>query len=234
MDLLPFVLLQFLAHILADFFLQNQKMAYQKSELGFRSPLLLWHVLIVFALSWLLSFQWTFFYGALAITVAHYLIDGTKRYIAKNRHLGPYAFFIDQTLHLLVLVGVCVLFSEADKLEPLWVPPISVSGLMVLVAYLLCLRPANFFIQEVFSASKIEVAIDNELPNAGKLIGILERLLTLTFILVNHYEAVGFLIAAKSILRYRNDDTLKTEYVLIGTMLSFGIAVALGISVSYI
>lgn len=40
------------------------------------------------------------------------------------------------------------------------------------------------------------------------------------------------LIAAKSILRYRSDETLKSEYVLIGTLLSFGIAVIAGIVVN--
>jgi hypothetical protein len=48
-------------------------------------------------------------------------------------------------------------------------------------------------------------------------------------ILINQFEAVGFLIAAKSILRFRKDSVYKTEYVLIGTLLSFGIAVAFGI-----
>ena len=91
------------------------------------------------------------------------------------------------------------------------------------------MKPANIVVKEVFNASRIYMATGNELPNAGKLIGILERLLTLTFILIQQYEAVGFLIAAKSILRYRDDDTLKTEYVLIGTMLSFGMAVVIGI-----
>jgi hypothetical protein len=41
------------------------------------------------------------------------------------------------------------------------------------------------------------------------------------------------LIAAKSILRYGNNETLKTEYVLIGTMLSFGIAVIAGIIINF-
>ncbi len=58
--------------------------------------------------------------------------------------------------------------------------------------------------------------------------------LVLTFILLNQFEAVGFLIAAKSILRYKNDDVLKTEYVLIGTMLSFGISIALGVIINSI
>ena len=42
-------------------------------------------------------------------------------------------------------------------------------------------------------------------------------------------EAVGFLIAAKSILRYKDTDNLKTEYVLIGTLLSFGTATLLSL-----
>lgn len=69
----------------------------------------------------------------------------------------------------------------------------------------------------------------DELENAGKLIGTLERILVLTLVILNQYEAIGFLIAAKSILRYKENDTTKTEYVLIGTMASFAIAMFLGI-----
>jgi hypothetical protein len=45
------------------------------------------------------------------------------------------------------------------------------------------------------------------------------------------YEAVGFIIAAKSILRYEGVKTSKTEYVLIGSLLSFGIAIITGITI---
>ena len=45
---------------------------------------------------------------------------------------------------------------------------------------------------------------------------------------------MGFLIAAKSILRFKDDNTVKTEYVLVGTMLSFGLAIALGIIINLI
>ena len=51
-------------------------------------------------------------------------------------------------------------------------------------------------------------------------------------IVLGQFEAVGFLIAAKSILRFKDDNTIKSEYVLIGTMLSFEIAIALGISIN--
>jgi hypothetical protein len=70
------------------------------------------------------------------------------------------------------------------------------------------------------------------LPNAGKLIGITERLLALALILLGQYEAVGLIIAAKSILRI--NATQKSEYVLVGTLLSFGIAVFTGIVINLI
>ena len=71
---------------------------------------------------------------------------------------------------------------------------------------------------------------DNEsLKDAGKYIGILERLLVFIFIIVGHWEAVGFLITAKSVFRFGDLTSTKerklTEYILIGTLISFGIAI---------
>lgn len=43
------------------------------------------------------------------------------------------------------------------------------------------------------------------------------------------FEAIGFIVAAKSILRFKDTDTAKTEYVLAGTFLSFGIAILCGL-----
>jgi hypothetical protein len=53
-------------------------------------------------------------------------------------------------------------------------------------------------------------------------------------IAVNQFAAVGFIIAAKSILRFRDTDIAKTEYLLIGSLLSFGIAILLGIAYHFI
>ena len=64
----------------------------------------------------------------------------------------------------------------------------------------------------------------------------MDRLLVFTFILTNHFEAVGFLIAAKSIFRFGDlkdgNDLKLTEYILIGTFLSFGIAVFIALIIS--
>ena len=75
---------------------------------------------------------------------------------------------------------------------------------------------------------------DNEsLKDAGKYIGILERLLVFIFIVVGHWEAVGFLITAKSVFRFGDLTASKerklTEYILIGTLISFGIAIVISL-----
>jgi len=71
------------------------------------------------------------------------------------------------------------------------------------------------------------------LESAGKLIGMLERVLVFVFIYMGRWEGVGFLLAAKSVFRFgdlKDAHSMKlTEYVLIGTLLSFGIAIVTGI-----
>jgi hypothetical protein len=69
----------------------------------------------------------------------------------------------------------------------------------------------------------------HDLLKAGGVIGFLERVLSFILISSNQFAAVGFIIAAKSILRFKDIDTAKTEYLLIGSLLSFGIAILLGI-----
>ena len=76
------------------------------------------------------------------------------------------------------------------------------------------------------------------LQSAGKYIGIIERLLVFLFASINHWEAIGFLIAAKSVFRFGDlkdgSDLKLTEYILIGTLLSFGIAIVTALVVIYV
>ncbi|HCA46520.1 MAG TPA: hypothetical protein DEP45_03895 [Armatimonadetes bacterium] len=70
-------------------------------------------------------------------------------------------------------------------------------------------------------------------PGAGALIGRLERALILVLVLANVPSGIGFLIAAKSVLRFgevtQPGNRSLAEYVLIGTLASF----ALGVPVAY-
>ncbi len=233
MELQKFFLLQFIAHLLLDYFFQTDILAKRKNALGFKSRFLYWHIVLCFILSWIFSLQLNFIWGALIISITHFLIDGFKHHLNTNKYLGRYAFFIDQSLHFVILGGVVILFAKWKGVDTNNFSWIDLKILLAITGYMVCLKPANIFIKEVFLATDIQVSSDNEMPNAGKVIGVLERILTLTLIIALQFQAVGFLIAAKSILRYRNEETLKTEYVLIGTMLSFGIAVVAGIIINF-
>ena len=69
-------------------------------------------------------------------------------------------------------------------------------------AILCCLKPTNIHIKLILERYNIrETESCKSMKNAGALIGNLERILTLTFVMIGQYEAVGFIIAAKSLLR---------------------------------
>jgi hypothetical protein len=60
----------------------------------------------------------------------------------------------------------------------------------------------------------------------GATIGVLERLLIVTFVLTNATAAVGFVVAAKTIARFKQlDDRQFAEYYLLGTLGSVTVAI---------
>ncbi|CAM3724624.1 DUF3307 domain-containing protein [Mesobacillus zeae] len=64
----------------------------------------------------------------------------------------------------------------------------------------------------------------------GKLIGYLERLLVILLTFYSAYPAIGFIVAAKSIARFKQlDDRDWAEYFLLGTLASMLLGIALGI-----
>ena len=60
----------------------------------------------------------------------------------------------------------------------------------------------------------------------GRMIGILERMLVVTLVLINQWGALGLILAAKSIARFKDLEKRRFgEYYLIGTLTSFLIAI---------
>ncbi|MCE5331248.1 MAG: DUF3307 domain-containing protein [Bacteroidales bacterium] len=234
------LILQFTAHILSDFILQSDAGCRDKEIHGIRSVSLYKHILIVFVTAWALSFQLTFWWCALLIAVLHYGIDLLKSYLQRRYANGKYFFLLDQALHVVATIVPVYLFFEmnGDAVSiPHWVPASNI--LLIIFAVLFNTKPANILIKEVFVFFSIQIPFktdsDNtDLPNAGKLIGITERFLILLFIYIGQYELIGFLVAAKSILRFKDTDTLKTEYVLTGTLLSYSIAIISGILITFL
>jgi len=232
-DYYSFLFLQFIAHLLADFFFQTDRSIKKKHQNGFFNSAFIVHISIVFLLSWILSLQWNFFIPSLIIALLHYITDALKSVYLKKEKFKHASFFIDQIIHLLIIFWVVTIFAKDYPFNPQLHFSFHAKTLLVALAYLLCAKPTNIIIKEIFNIYNISIPKNGagEIPNAGKLIGIVERILTLTLVLNNQYEAVGFLIAAKSILRFNETEVGKSEYVLVGSLLSFGIALLIGIGV---
>lgn len=232
MDIMLIKLL--LAHILGDFFLQPDKWVAEKEKIKLKSSKLYWHVVIHTALVFIIFFSLDVWLQALVVGVSHYLIDACKLLFQKQQTKRLW-FFVDQALHIVVIIACWLSFNSEATIDfdfmqnsKFW---------LYVFGGLLLTSPTAIVIKVViarFIPSKCAIS----LQNAGKFIGILERLLIYVFVLTNHFEAVGFLLAAKSIFRFgdlkEGSDLKLTEYVLIGTLLSFGIAVAVSLSIAHV
>ncbi len=231
------------AHLITDFLLQKKEWITERSILHYKSPTLYVHTLLTMLLAYLLLGQWSNWYIPLFIFVTHTLIDIWKSY---RPALVRY-FLIDQLLHVIVLLvstfwitsGIDVLISNTSYI-------LNQPGFWVYFsAYLLVTNPMGIAIGLMIKKFKVQltqassgVGADQTLADAGKCIGIFERMLILTFVLSQQFGAIGFLIAAKSILRFNNKDEERarkeTEYVLVGTLISYAFSIFTGILVNYI
>lgn len=217
------------AHLIGDFLLQPNSWVKEKEARKLKSPKLYMHVGIHVLLYFLVLWDFSLWYIPLFIAGFHLIIDGWKLLFqnAKNKRLF---FFLDQLFHFLAILVVYVLFFKNTFT---WLfPPIL---WVYLTGALFLTTPASIIIKTLISVyrPKTEIESDESLDNAGQYIGILERLLVFVFIVTGHWEGVGFLIAAKSIFRFsdltQSKDRKLTEYILIGTLLSFGLAILVGL-----
>ncbi len=226
------------AHLLADFALQTKKMVQHKKRLRAKSWVLYAHCLLHGALIYLFSADKTNWIIPVTVAVTHFFIDLWKL----NRKDTPPAFITDQLLHLAVLITLWLIYyqpagwwqtqlTQLTGNTGLW---IILSGYMIIIfpfSYILGFATAKW--RDEVETSLIRSTIS--LSEAGKWIGIFERILVYTFVVTNHLEGIGFLIAAKSILRFNdmkgNNVRKEAEYVLIGTLMSFTSSIIAGLAV---
>ena len=247
------------AHILGDFYLQWGSSCKNKVLYSVKGKDLWLHSLVIGILSWCAIWDFRGWWLAACIMVLHFLIDWAKSYIqvkwdifkienpkqvklvdGTNKRHDLRVFFIDQILHIGVIVLFVDIWLAANNgwQQFGWLQEFAVSHPLrtkTIVAMLLALKPANILILLIFGACKVTITStgDDEHGNfhSGELVGWLERGLMLLFVVMSQYEAIGFLIAAKSILRFNeaSSGSEKSEYVLTGTLLSLATALALGI-----
>ncbi|QTD37851.1 DUF3307 domain-containing protein [Polaribacter batillariae] len=226
-----------LAHILGDFVFQPQKWVKDKEIKKMKSVKLYFHM-AVHAILLLLFLQFNFkeyWLGFTIIIISHYIFDVLKLTFQDKKSKRTW-FFIDQLLHLVVLVFVTSLYGEFSfNFDALFTGKI----LLLLIGILLITNVSSVIIKVFITQWNPENKKENDdsLAKAGRYIGILERLFVFVFVITNHWEAIGFLLAAKSVFRFgdltSSKDRKLTEYILIGTLLSFGLAIIIGILYSY-
>lgn len=231
-----------LAHLVGDFLLQPRHWVEERFRLRHRSRHLYYHSAVHGGLTVLVLLVATLLLpdspgpagiliGALGAGISHWLID-----LLKARLPGALRWFLlDQALHLgvLILIWLAWLGSMAP-LEALGAWLLSPEVLGVAAAYLIVTRPLSFAIAMVLTPWSRQVEASGTLDQAGAHIGMLERLLVLSLVLLDQLAAVGFLLAAKSVLRYGDlreaGDRKLTEYVLLGTLVSVATTLVLGLT----
>lgn len=220
-----------LAHLIGDFFLQPTSWVKQKEVEKLNSPKLYLHVLIHIGLLFLILWDVTMWPLILIIGASHFVIDALKLLYQKKKS-KRFLFFLDQVLHILVIVlAYWFLVIKDIELTTLF----SEKTLVLLTCILFLTLPVSIMMKHIFLKWDISKLTEgNEsLKDAGKYIGILERVLVFVFVILDHWEAVGFLITAKSVFRFgdlkESKERKLTEYILIGTLISFGIAICTGL-----
>jgi uncharacterized membrane protein HdeD (DUF308 family) len=224
-----------MAHILGDFFLQPNSWVAEKEKKKLWSWKLYLHVVLHIALIFLVFFSFDVWQLALTIGLLHGIIDIIKLIFQRPKNKRIW-FFVDQFLHVIAIVLVWQYYEKPSlnfeflQQQTLW---------LYVIGALFLTSPAAIFIRIIIAKwipqEKGSLKMTASLQDAGKFIGILERLMIYLFICTHHFEAVGFLLAAKSIFRFgdlREAHDLKlTEYVLIGTLLSFGMALVVAMTI---
>lgn len=242
----------FFLHMLGDFVLQGDSLAKEKE--GNPNKMLLHAGLYAAAflpMLFLFSFESAFFPFFLII-ISHFLIDYSKAQIEEKLKgkRSLLVFAVDQLLHL-AFIAAAYYYYSLNLNNTLWWQGITAqklaSNILVYATFaLLILNPTSAFIKKLFAFLPAEPASgpslfggdrmclgkQDENANAGALIGKLERIILFLLVLLNQYGAIGFVLAAKSLARFKQlEDKGFAERYLIGTLASTAVAILAALAV---
>jgi hypothetical protein len=213
-------------HLIADFLLQPASWVNCKRKNGFKSRRLLLHALIASLLPVTFTMQIELWWFLPIIFVIHYFVDYIKTKTSDNL----LSFIADQAVHIGLLLGLSLLEPRPESdffSQQFWV---YASGFVLLTT------PTGILIGKFLQT----ITLTKSTPfrtNASAWIGMIERILILIFILAGHFQAIGFLVAAKSIFRFsetQKEGNPKAEYFLLGTLVSFLVAILVGMGIKIV
>lgn len=227
------------AHLTGDFLFQSNRMCANKfsNNTTAKYNALILHAFIQAALAYVFVAQWNCWIIPVVIGASHFIIDYVKSGIKRNDLIS---LVLDQLAHFCVIIGLWwFAFARLHHLDTAD-EILSTTFWLIITAYIAVLAPTSILIKSFIDFEKWmpSDASSQGLPNAGKWIGYLERILILTFIFTDNIEGIGFLLAAKSVFRFgelnKAKDIKITEYVLIGTFASFTIAILIGFGINWL
>ncbi len=251
------LLLLVFAHLVTDFYLQPKSWVQDRIDNGYKSIKLIWHSLlhalvalvVVFSVS---TKQWESL-ACLVLFVggSHWIIDVSKVWIelklssdGASKYTKLVLFLADQFAHLLVLIYIALHASGINIDFNAIYDVITPKHIAIVVGYTLALKPTSivigFILENYGLASHHQRESESQngqkdgLPSGGEMIGYLERILILTFLIKGEFAVIGFILTAKSILRFGELNNKKshdlTEYVLLGSLLSVTATSIIGLS----
>lgn len=233
--MISLILKLIIAHTLGDFVFQPNKWVENKKQKKHKSIYLYLHLAVhTLALIIALKFEWKYWPAIVLIIASHYIIDLIKLNISEKIN-SQLLFVLDQIAHL-TIIGIVVYIYEPYQININKF--YSIESLILILALISIISVSSIIMKLIMSKWDLEEDdSEDSLEQAGKYIGILERLFVFGFIILSQWQVIGLLIAAKSVFRFgdlsKAKDRKLTEYILIGTLLSFGLAISIGLTYNY-
>nr|WP_307991585.1 hypothetical protein [uncultured Niameybacter sp.] len=187
-------------------------------------------------------------YSFLHIFIDQLKVCLTFRYLKHAHHIS--FFIMDQFLHLATFFLLpsfyhLNLFLNLSPLNLFLTDPKSFflleKELWICITVLITTVFAGIFIKKLMEhidEKEVEVPLEEphtEMRHGGYIIGILERILVASAILMGHPQLIGYILTAKSIARLKKlKDDKFAEYFLIGNFLSFTFAIGGGVFLRFL
>ncbi len=218
-----------LVHLVGDFVLQTNKMVGDIESNKLKSKYLYIHAIIHFILILIITkLEKQYILPAFIISLSHLAIDIITKIVIKNKISSIKNLLLDQILHAITIsIFIKYFYSYEIEFDLLF----NSKNYLLIIALVSITHVSSITIKKLMEVFNYQIP-SNGLKDAGKYIGMLERLFIFVFITTSFWEGIGFLLTAKSIFRFgdlKEQKEIKlTEYILIGTLLSFGIAIFIG------
>lgn len=224
------------AHLIADFSLQSADWAEKKAQkFRYLAGHAVVYAAVIAAVAFLCIPGNVVWIPLTIIALSHFFIDwirvhADKKYKTPTAHFS--SFVIDQVLHIAIIyISVCA-FGLNEQVKS-WLTDLASAApveqiLRYALIFIIILDPASVFVKKlsIYVSGNTNNGGQKKEPPVGSVIGKLERILTVILVLCNEIGAIGFVLTAKSIARYKQLDNQNfAEKYLVGTLSSTAIAI---------